>query len=604
MSFSFFLFIVFRPFFHTLPDMTQDQAYDILTMGYNVFLTWPAGSGKTFLINRFIRYAHEHNMGIAITASTGIAATHIGGVTVHSWSGIGIKDTLSTEDIDQINSREYLIKRFTKTSILIIDEISMLSGEFLDGLDRLLQNARVNPAPFGGMQVVLVGDFFQLPPVSRGSWIEFAFEHPSWRTWGLATCVLEEQFRQKSISLTSQEQDPLLLVLNEIRSWDVTSKSLDLLNSRRVPIETEDHTELFTRNISVDNYNKERLNQIRDDIFLFEMEFNGPEKLVDSLKKWCLAPESLVLKKWARVMFVKNNFEAGYVNGSIGHIIGKQDWYPIVELLSGDYILAEPVSWAIEEDGRVKASIVQVPLRLAWAITVHKSQGMTLDTAVMDLSDAFVAGQWYVALSRVRSLDGLILRGLNSLALEIDPRVRNYDRVLRATSQEVVRRLKDMTPVDIKTRREKTIMRFGGVLESIASFDSSKLPKTPGAKKTPTHEETWMYLSQKISIDDIATMRGLKPSTILSHIEMLLDQDSDIDLEYLRPEDGERLEKILWAFRFLETKNLSPIREYLLDIHDETFDYDEVRLARLFLSKTERRAIDAAILYKSEGIEL
>ena len=148
--------------------MTQDDACDILTMGHNVFLTGAAGTGETLLVNRFVRYAREHAIALAITASTGIAATHIGGMTIHSWSGMGIRDSLTDDDIDTIISREYIAKRFAKTQILIIDEISMLSGGFLDSLDRLLQSGRFSPEPFGGIQVVLVGDFFQLPPVSRG----------------------------------------------------------------------------------------------------------------------------------------------------------------------------------------------------------------------------------------------------------------------------------------------------------------------------------------------------------------------------------------------------------------------------------------------------
>lgn len=176
--------------------MTQDQAFDILTMGHNVFLTGAAGTGKTYLINRFIRHAREHGIVVAVTASTGIAATHIGGMTIHSWSGMGIRDTLTDEDIDTIVSREYLAKRFAKTNILIIDEISMLSGAFLANLDRLLRSTRFSQEPFGGIQVVLVGDFFQLPPVSRGMDIEFAFENSAWRTFRLAICVLDVQYRQ------------------------------------------------------------------------------------------------------------------------------------------------------------------------------------------------------------------------------------------------------------------------------------------------------------------------------------------------------------------------------------------------------------------------
>ena len=180
--------------------MTQDEAFDIFALGQNIFLTGAAGTGKTFLVNRFIRYAHEHAIVVAITASTGIAATHIGGMTVHSWSGLGIRDTLTDDDIDHIISKEYLVKRFAKTAVLIIDEISMLSGGFLSNLDRILRSARVSPLPFGGIQMVFVGDFFQLPPVSRdSSWVEFAFEHPIWRESKIVPCVLQEQYRQKEV---------------------------------------------------------------------------------------------------------------------------------------------------------------------------------------------------------------------------------------------------------------------------------------------------------------------------------------------------------------------------------------------------------------------
>jgi len=414
--------------------MNQDQAFDIMTMGYNVFLTGEAGSGKTYLVNRYMEYCREHSIMTAITASTGIAATHISGVTIHSWSGMGIRDTLTDEDIEVIRSREYLMKRFAKTQVLVIDEVSLLSGVFLASLDRLLRLARVTDLPFWGMQVILVGDFFQLPPVVRGmSTSPFAFESDAWKGFKLAVCYLTTQYRQWD--------DPLRVILADIRRGVITTETLDLLKSRHLPIETEDHTELFTKNLSVDAYNTDRLNAIHDDTFIFEMESHGATGLVDALKKGCLAPETLVLKKWARVMFVKNNFEAGYANGSIGHVTGKFEWLPIVELLDGTRIIADWVDWSIEEWGKIKASISQIPLRLAWAITVHKSQGMTLDTAVMDLSDAFVLGQGYVALSRVRTLAGLILRGLNDRALQVDPRVIDYDEILRATATRTIERL-------------------------------------------------------------------------------------------------------------------------------------------------------------------
>jgi ATP-dependent DNA helicase PIF1 len=569
--------------------MTQDQAYDILTMGHNVFLTGAAGTGKTYLINRFIRHAREHGIMIAVTASTGIAATHIWGMTIHSWSGMGIRDTLTDEDIDMIVSREYLAKRFAKTNILIIDEISMLSGTFLTNLDRLLRSTRFSQEPFGGIQVILVGDFFQLPPVSRGNDIEFAFEDPAWRTFRLAICVLDVQYRQG--------EDPLLQILNEIRSGKLTSDSYALLDSRNIPVETEDHTELFTRNISVDIYNTERLNAIHDDTFVFEMQSKWSEKLVEALKKWCLAPETLILKKWARVMFVKNNFEAGYVNGSIGHVVGRFEGLPIVELTDGTRIIADHMDWSIEENGKVKATILQIPLRLAWAITVHKSQGMTLDTAVMDISDAFVRGQWYVALSRVRSLDWLILRWYNPTALQIDSRVREYDEILRATSSAVVERLAQISEDEKKTKIEAAIKKFGGILQKI-DLDFVD----PKRSKLPTHEETYSLIQSGKSLDDIAEIRGIKISTIFSHIEKLTEEGKNINLSSHKPNDSKRLSDIHRAFIEVGTLSLSPIREFLSSLHDEDYTYDELRMARLFLSVDDRKKIEEQILYESEGI--
>ncbi len=583
--------------------MTQDQAYDILTMGHNVFLTGAAGTGKTYLINRFIRHAREHGITIAVTASTGIAATHIGGMTIHSWSGMGIRDTLTDEDIDVIVSREYLAKRFAKTHILIIDEISMLSWVFLSNLDRLLRSVRFSQEPFGGMQVILVGDFFQLPPVSRGpDIVDFAFENPAWRTFRLAICVLTVQYRQvgeKSADDTRAVADPLLQILNEIRSGHMTPESHRLLVSRNIPVTTEDHTELFTRNISVDSYNTDRLNQIQDDTFVFEMQSKWWEKLVEALKKGCLAPATLVLKKGARVMFVKNNFEAGYVNGSIGHVVGRYENLPIVELQDGTRIIADHMDWSIEENGKIKATILQIPLRLAWAITVHKSQGMTLDTAVMDLSDAFVRGQGYVALSRVRSLDGLILRGYNTTSLQIDPRVREYDETLRATSEKAIERLALITEAEKVAKIELTIKRLGGILQKI-DLDFVD----PKRVKMPTHEETYSLIQTGKSLDDIANIRNIKISTIFSHIEKLTEEGKIIDLTAHRPHDSDRLSDMHRAFVELGTLSLSPVREFLASLHNEQYTYDELRMARLFLSVADRKRIEEVMLYESEGISL
>ncbi len=534
-------------------------------------------------------------------------------MTIHSWSGLGVRDSLTDDDIDDIVSREYLVKRYAKTSVLVIDEISMLSGGFLGNLDRLLRSARVSLDPFAGIQIVLVGDFFQLPPVSRGmSEVEYAFEHPIWREMKLIPCVLTTQYRQMSEKwkVKSEKQeiirhsdegrihiseeidpshaqdddtpDPLLTILNEIRAGKVTQKSIDILESRNIPVETEDHTELFTRNISVDAYNKEKLDSIAWDIFVFEMHSKGSLPLIEAIKKGCLAPETLVLKTWARVMFVKNNFEAWYANGSIGHITWKYEWLPVVELANGEKIIVDYAEWSIEEGGKVKAAIAQVPLRLAWAITVHKSQGMTLDSAVMDLSDCFVPGQGYVALSRVRSLEGLTLKWLNRRALEIDPRVYEYDELLGTASSRASERLVSMRSSEKKEKTEAAILRFGWQLEA-----SDPLERSKKSSKTTTHEETYTLLGIGLSLEEIAVERGLKLSTIYSHIEKLIEEKRPFDLESIRPPDEERLATILGAFERLSTEALSPVREYLYETYGDEYDYDEVRLARIFLHERD-----------------
>lgn len=174
------------------------------------------------------------------------------------------------------------MKRFIGTAVLIIDEISMLSASFLSSLDLLLRRARFSPLPFGGIQMVFVGDFFQLPPVVRGSsFSEFAFEEAVWKNAKILPCVLTTQYRQNS----ETDDAGLLSILSEIRLGRVSSRSRELLMSRNIPVTTDDHTELFTRNISVDAYNEDRLNQIHDDTFIFEMKTKGSERLVESLKK-------------------------------------------------------------------------------------------------------------------------------------------------------------------------------------------------------------------------------------------------------------------------------------------------------------------------------
>jgi ATP-dependent exoDNAse (exonuclease V) alpha subunit len=415
-------------FYNTL--MTQDEALDLLKLGHNVYLTGPAGSGKTYLLNKYIEYLKKNNVSVGITASTGIAATHLNGTTIHSWSGIGIKDKLGKQDINDLKNKIYLQIRFSLAKILIIDEISMLHGYRLDMIDQVCKAFKISSEPFGGLQVVMCGDFFQLPPVARnGEDDSFVYKSSIWNQMNLKVCYLEEQYRQSDLGF--------LQVLNDIRGSSVTGKTLEILMTRHNKevdgIGTP--TKLYTHNADVDAINNMELAKVNGEPHIYDMTSRGEQKLVEIIKKSCLAPEQLILKKKAVVMFVKNNFDKGYVNGTLGTIVGfDKEKYPIVKILNGKKIIAEPANWIIEEEGIVKAQISQIPLRLAWAITVHKSQGMSLDAAQIDLSKSFVTGMGYVALSRVRALTGMKLIGINEMALKVNEEVVEVDHELKKQS--------------------------------------------------------------------------------------------------------------------------------------------------------------------------
>jgi ATP-dependent DNA helicase PIF1 len=421
--------------------MLQNQALDIMKMGYNVYLTGEAGTGKTYVLNRYIHHLKSRNIFVAITASTGIAATHINGVTIDSWSGLGIRDTLKEQEFRELNNKYHLKKRIQNAKVLIIDEISMISGKRLDEIGKILAFIRNSNLPFGGLQVILSGDLFQLPPFSKDrNYFDFVFKSESWNSLDLRICYLHEAKRQKDRGL--------LGVLSDIRHNRVSEVTKILLSSKKAG---EDYhgfipVKLYTHNIDVDEINLKELEKINGEEHFFYMSSVGPDKLTDMMKNTCLAPEKLILKKKAMVMFVRNNYEKGYVNGTMGRIIGfNKDSDVIVETVNKRKITVTPVAWEITEDNKIIAQITQIPLRLAWAITVHKSQGMTLDAAEIDLSKSFIEGMGYVALSRVKSLKGLKLLGINEMALRVNPEVSGFDKILIDLSEITAENLRKMS---------------------------------------------------------------------------------------------------------------------------------------------------------------
>ena len=403
--------------------MTQEKALKKLKSGVNVFLTGEGGAGKTHTINQFIEYLDDKRKNYAVTASTGIASTHINGKTIHSWSGLGIRKKLSPSEIKKVAGSSYTKERLLGTEVLIIDEISMVDGFLLNDVDKVLREVKQKNEAFGGIQVVFVGDFFQLPPVVRGNEeLLFAFDSEAWKSANLEICYLTEQHRQNDTEF--------LDILNSLRSGSITDGHKERLNQCQVADTPE--TKIFTHNIDVDRLNKQKLDEIQEPLKTFKMRSWGSEKTLDTLKKYCLSPENLELKVGAVVMFTRNNFKEGYVNGTIGKVKDfRENGAPIIELLDGTIVKPDRAEWECTRKRQVVASIEQYPLRLAWAITVHKSQGMSLDSAEIDLSDTFEYGQGYVALSRVRSLQGLHLSGINDMAFQMHPRVVEQDAIFR-----------------------------------------------------------------------------------------------------------------------------------------------------------------------------
>jgi len=450
--------------------MTQDEALLILKTGANVFLTGEPGAGKTYTINQYVAYLKEHHIEHSITASTGIAATHIGGSTIHSWSGIGIKENLNKYDLDKIATTEYLTRRIVKTKVLIIDEISMLRADTLSMVDVVCRTVRQNDEPFGGLQVVLVGDFFQLPPINKRIKEEkeiqlfeeeiahFAYESPSWIRLAPVVCYIHEQHRQ--------DDEEFLNLLLSIRRGIVESEHLEYLKSRFVKREEfpPNITKLFSHNLDVDRVNEQMLSKITGEPKKFIMNATGKENIVTTLKKGCLSPEVLILKKGAIVMCTKNNPKERYVNGTLGEVIEFDSFSgnPIIRTLSGAHITISPLDWSIEENGKIKGKISQIPLRLAWAITVHKSQGMSMDSAIMDLSSVFEYGQGYVALSRVRRMEGLYLLGFNDMSLRVHPQILEQDSIFRDASEKAVELFCAIPKDEIQKMHKNFVIALGG----------------------------------------------------------------------------------------------------------------------------------------------
>lgn len=403
--------------------MTQQQALDILKKETcNVFLTGQPGSGKSYLTNQYIDYLIDNGKDFAVTASTGIAAINVGGKTLHSFMGVRDDQELTEENIQDIFDNSNTLNRYLFTEVLIIDEISMVSAQLFENLDILAKTARQSKEPFGGIRVIAVGDFYQLPPVKG----EYAFTSEAWQNGQFKFCNITEQHRTNDTTFID--------ILAGIRSGVLTDDQKSHIRARVVDDVSDLHdvVRLDTHNEKVDQINNMKLSRITTPPRTYKMTETGDERYLAQIKKNCLSPEKLILKVGARVIFTRNDLDQRWVNGTQGEVIELRDEMVRVRLFSNDSeVEVIPMSWEYAngygKNKKVIASVTQMPLRLAWAITIHKSQGMTLDKAVIDVSRVFATGQAYVAISRVRSLDGVYLQGkLTQGFLSVDESVQEF----------------------------------------------------------------------------------------------------------------------------------------------------------------------------------
>lgn len=650
--------------------MKQSTALDILKTGRNVFLTGSAGAGKTYTINQYLHYLRARDVAVAVTASTGIAATHMNGMTIHSWSGIGIADELTAQDIARIKKRQIVAERIERTKVLVIDEISMLHRKQFDLINQVMQAIKDNDLPFGGVQLLVAGDFFQLPPIGEPHETtrdKFAFMAQAWLDADFAICYLTEQHRQKSHTQTEDGNQyfglDLTAILNQIRRQEFTEHIMPALNATATHALSHTRTRLYTHNINVNSINEQELGKLTTDSQTYHAWSEGDEKLVETLKKSVRNNPELTLKIGAKVMFIKNNSDMNVSNGTMGTIVGfapvslekkeeekdsdkatkkssktieatdnesaensqieadnaletaiEQQLYPVVELNDGRKVTAEYDAWRIDdEEGEILAAYYHIPLTLAWAITIHKSQGMTLDAAEIDLSKTFEKGQGYVALSRLKQLSGLQLLGLNELSLQLDPLARGADKRFIELSEEQESEFLRQNPEKTKDEQNAFILKSRGTLDKnkIEAYEKRLAQREKAIRQrkhsvqqaqalasltdgalSPTLLETKALLDESLDIADIAEMRNLAQSTIMGHIEKLQVHFADLNVGHIRPDD-EYLEPVKKAYVRVKKRDDSDDKDSdgnikIRPIYDEMrgeYTYNDIRLALLFIDK-------------------
>jgi ATP-dependent DNA helicase PIF1 len=397
----------------------QSRAMDLLMGSSNVFITGVAGTGKTFLIQEFMRSADPKKF--PVLSSTGAAALLIGGRTFHSFFGLGILEGGPERTIERTAKNKKTLNRIKRADGVLIDEISMISGEAFQTAEAIARLARENDRPWGGLRIIAVGDFAQLPPVSRNPGMrDWAFNSPAWHA-----CEFETGFLRTIVRTADQE---LTEILDYVRRGELSREVSSFLNGKVVdPSPDFEGTRLFPRRFSVEKFNLDKLSELPSKAVRSPTEYAGEKRYLDQLKRSAPIPEELVLKEGALIMIRQNDPIGRWANGTLGHVRGFGKEELTIELMSGREIRLEKAVFSLlDAEGKSVASAENYPVNLAYATTIHKSQGMTLDRVLIDLTRLWEPGQAYVALSRVRSGDGLFLTGWTPDSIRADDQVAAF----------------------------------------------------------------------------------------------------------------------------------------------------------------------------------
>lgn len=407
----------------------QQGALERIVRGENLLITGTAGTGKSHLLHHLRALLNP-----VITASTGVSAIQLHGETIHSWAGLGLCDKSPHEIVAGIYRRAQQwgwaqVERIRAAKILVVDEVSMLSADVIDTLDGVLSLVRENEDLFGGLQMVLVGDFLQLPPVSKDGEVAFAFEADAWKQANIGVAMLTKVYRQ--------EEEHFSRILGKIRMDEIDDEVISFLEERyhaEDPDPEHPACILHTHNAGCDRINAKMLAELPGAVIEISARDYGSEKTVAILDRDCMAPKKLRVKPGARVMLLRNlDLPRGLANGSMGHVEPGPVGGVRVRFDNGVVEDLERARWELIKGGDVVASREQIPLRLARAVTIHRIQGLTLDKVEAHIGKCFSPGQGFVALSRARTSAGLFLRGSGAI-IEAHPKaVQFYKECLSAS---------------------------------------------------------------------------------------------------------------------------------------------------------------------------